>query len=127
MAEIVDQLYEPKARSGVDLLNYPMRLSAQIAYLAENAKFFGLEYFNELDRRQGANPGDDAVERAAGRAVRLARDAAGFERLPSGFDAELDRVADVAQALGAAPAAQRWPARHPPGLPPPASGQSDPR
>src|SRR6202522_10290 len=26
---------------------------AQIAYLAENAKLFGLEYFNEFDRRQG--------------------------------------------------------------------------
>src|SRR5256886_4387598 len=27
--------------------------AAQIAYLAENAKLFGLEYFDELDRRQG--------------------------------------------------------------------------
>src|SRR5204863_9302769 len=27
--------------------------AAQIAYLAENAKFFGLEYFDEFDRRQG--------------------------------------------------------------------------
>jgi 3-isopropylmalate/(R)-2-methylmalate dehydratase large subunit len=27
--------------------------AAQIAYLAENAKLFGLEYFNEHDRRQG--------------------------------------------------------------------------
>src|ERR1700684_3815359 len=27
--------------------------AAQIAYLAENAKFFGLEYYNELDKRQG--------------------------------------------------------------------------
>jgi 3-isopropylmalate/(R)-2-methylmalate dehydratase large subunit len=27
--------------------------TAQIAYLAENAKFFGLEYYNELDKRQG--------------------------------------------------------------------------
>src|SRR5262249_37121100 len=27
--------------------------AAQIAYLAENAKFFGLEYYNEFDRRQG--------------------------------------------------------------------------
>src|ERR1700757_1062495 len=27
--------------------------TAQIAYLAENAKFFGLEYFNEFDKRQG--------------------------------------------------------------------------
>src|ERR1700704_1375269 len=27
--------------------------AAQIAYLAENAKFFGLEYFNEFDKRQG--------------------------------------------------------------------------
>ncbi|HEX4555965.1 MAG TPA: aconitase family protein, partial [Xanthobacteraceae bacterium] len=27
--------------------------SAQIAYLAENAKIFGLEYYNEFDRRQG--------------------------------------------------------------------------
>jgi 3-isopropylmalate/(R)-2-methylmalate dehydratase large subunit len=27
--------------------------AAQIAYLAENAKVFGLEYFNEFDRRQG--------------------------------------------------------------------------
>ena len=26
---------------------------AQIAYLAENAKLFGLEYFDEFDRRQG--------------------------------------------------------------------------
>src|SRR5271169_6350641 len=25
----------------------------QIAYLAENAKLFGLEYFNEFDKRQG--------------------------------------------------------------------------
>jgi 3-isopropylmalate/(R)-2-methylmalate dehydratase large subunit len=27
--------------------------AAQIAYLAENAKLFGLEYYNEFDRRQG--------------------------------------------------------------------------
>src|SRR5881296_335027 len=27
--------------------------AAQIAYLAENAKHFGLEYFNEFDKRQG--------------------------------------------------------------------------
>ena len=27
--------------------------TAQIAYLAENAKFFGLEYYNEFDKRQG--------------------------------------------------------------------------
>ncbi len=27
--------------------------AAQIAYLAENAKLFGLEYFNEFDKRQG--------------------------------------------------------------------------
>ena len=27
--------------------------AAQIAYLAENAKFFNLEYFNEFDKRQG--------------------------------------------------------------------------
>ncbi|HEY1361423.1 MAG TPA: 3-isopropylmalate dehydratase large subunit [Xanthobacteraceae bacterium] len=27
--------------------------AAQIAYLAENAKLFGLDYFNEFDRRQG--------------------------------------------------------------------------
>ena len=27
--------------------------TAQIAYLAENAKLFGLEYFNEFDKRQG--------------------------------------------------------------------------
>jgi 3-isopropylmalate/(R)-2-methylmalate dehydratase large subunit len=27
--------------------------ASQIAYLAENAKFFGLEYFNEFDKRQG--------------------------------------------------------------------------
>ena len=27
--------------------------TAQIAYLAENAKFFNLEYFNEFDKRQG--------------------------------------------------------------------------
>src|SRR3954462_7153401 len=27
--------------------------AAQIAYLADNAKFFGLEYFNEFDKRQG--------------------------------------------------------------------------
>ncbi len=27
--------------------------AAQIAYLAENAKLFGLEYYDELDRRQG--------------------------------------------------------------------------
>src|SRR5262245_54208102 len=27
--------------------------AAQIAYLAENAAFFGLEYYDELDRRQG--------------------------------------------------------------------------
>src|SRR3954471_14362643 len=27
--------------------------AAQIAYLAENAKFFGLEYFDEFDQRQG--------------------------------------------------------------------------
>src|SRR5215468_9203923 len=32
--------------------------AAQIAYLAENSKFFGLEYFNEFDKRQGfALPG----------------------------------------------------------------------
>ena len=30
--------------------------AAQIAYLAENAKFFGLEYFNEFDKRQGIVP-----------------------------------------------------------------------
>src|SRR3977135_1164699 len=30
--------------------------AAQIAYLAENAKIFGLEYYNELDRRQGILP-----------------------------------------------------------------------
>ena len=29
------------------------RAQQQIAYLAENAKFFGLEYFDEFDRRQG--------------------------------------------------------------------------
>src|SRR6201982_1228544 len=27
--------------------------AAQIAYLAENAKFFGLEYYDEFDKRQG--------------------------------------------------------------------------
>ncbi|TMJ99173.1 MAG: 3-isopropylmalate dehydratase large subunit, partial [Alphaproteobacteria bacterium] len=27
--------------------------AAQIAYLAENAKLFGLEYFDEFDKRQG--------------------------------------------------------------------------
>jgi 3-isopropylmalate/(R)-2-methylmalate dehydratase large subunit len=27
--------------------------AAQIAYLADNAKFFGLEYYNEFDKRQG--------------------------------------------------------------------------
>ena len=27
--------------------------AAQIAYLAENAKYFGLEYYNEFDKRQG--------------------------------------------------------------------------
>jgi 3-isopropylmalate/(R)-2-methylmalate dehydratase large subunit len=27
--------------------------AAQIAYLAENAELFGLEYFNEFDKRQG--------------------------------------------------------------------------
>src|ERR1700742_5081589 len=27
--------------------------AAQIAYLAENAKHFGIEYYNEFDRRQG--------------------------------------------------------------------------
>src|ERR1700687_1060617 len=27
--------------------------AAQIAYLAENAKYFGLEYFDEFDKRQG--------------------------------------------------------------------------
>src|SRR6201987_5801252 len=36
-----------------NLPNPDAESAAQIAYLAENAKLFGLEYYNEFDRRQG--------------------------------------------------------------------------
>jgi photosystem II stability/assembly factor-like uncharacterized protein len=36
---VLDALYEPKARSGTDLLNYPMELNARIAYLADEVDF----------------------------------------------------------------------------------------
>jgi 3-isopropylmalate/(R)-2-methylmalate dehydratase large subunit len=39
--------------SNRNLPNPDPESAAQIAYLAENAKLFGLEYFNEFDRRQG--------------------------------------------------------------------------
>jgi photosystem II stability/assembly factor-like uncharacterized protein len=37
--EILNVLFEPKARSGVDLLNYPMRLNVRIAYLEDEVDF----------------------------------------------------------------------------------------
>jgi 3-isopropylmalate/(R)-2-methylmalate dehydratase large subunit len=36
-----------------NLPNPDQESAAQIAYLAENAKFFGLEYYDEFDKRQG--------------------------------------------------------------------------
>ncbi len=36
---ILNVLFEPKAKSGVDLLNYPMRLNVRIAYLEDEVDF----------------------------------------------------------------------------------------
>jgi hypothetical protein len=36
---ILNQLYEPKARAGNDLINYPMRLSVRIAYLEDEVDY----------------------------------------------------------------------------------------
>src|SRR6266851_4972886 len=47
------QAFEGLRLSGRKLPNPDPESSAQIAYLAENAKLFGLEYFNEFDKRQG--------------------------------------------------------------------------
>jgi 3-isopropylmalate/(R)-2-methylmalate dehydratase large subunit len=47
---VVDHNVPTSART---LPNPDPESAAQIAYLAENAKLFGLEYFNEFDRRQG--------------------------------------------------------------------------
>src|SRR3954463_12466797 len=47
---VVDHKVPTSARSNP---NPDPESAAQIAYLAENAKFFGLEYFNEFDKRQG--------------------------------------------------------------------------
>jgi photosystem II stability/assembly factor-like uncharacterized protein len=37
--EILNTLYEPKAKSGIDLLNYPMQLNVRIAYLEGEVDF----------------------------------------------------------------------------------------
>ncbi len=37
--EILNVLFEPKAKAGVDLLNYPMRLNVRIAYLEDEIDF----------------------------------------------------------------------------------------
>jgi len=37
--EVLNALYEPKARTGTDLLNYPMQLNARIAYLEDEVDF----------------------------------------------------------------------------------------
>jgi photosystem II stability/assembly factor-like uncharacterized protein len=37
--DILDQLYESEARANIDLLNYPMRLNARIAYLEDEVDF----------------------------------------------------------------------------------------
>jgi len=36
---VLNQLYEPKAKSGNDLINYPMRLSVRIAYLEDEVDY----------------------------------------------------------------------------------------
>ncbi len=36
---VLNALYEPKAKSGIDLLNYPMRLNVRIAYLEDEVDF----------------------------------------------------------------------------------------
>ncbi|MGE5245065.1 MAG: VPS10 domain-containing protein [Betaproteobacteria bacterium] len=38
-AAILDQLYESQAKANIDLLNYPMRLNARIAYLEDEVDF----------------------------------------------------------------------------------------
>jgi hypothetical protein len=59
---VLNALYEPLAKTGVDLLNYPMQLSARIAYLedevdfgdgAPTAQFYEMTrlYRRELDRQ----------------------------------------------------------------------------
>jgi hypothetical protein len=37
--EVLNVLFEPKAKAGVDLLNYPMQLNARIAYLEDEVDF----------------------------------------------------------------------------------------
>ena len=37
--DVIDAMYESKAKSGVDLLNYPMQLNARIAYLEDEVDF----------------------------------------------------------------------------------------
>jgi photosystem II stability/assembly factor-like uncharacterized protein len=59
---VLNALYEPQAKAGVDLLNYPMQLNARIAYLedevdfgdgAPTAQFYEMTrlYRRELDRQ----------------------------------------------------------------------------
>jgi hypothetical protein len=36
---VLNQLYEPNARTGSDLLNYPMRLNVRIAYLEDEVDY----------------------------------------------------------------------------------------
>ena len=38
-ADILDTIYEPKAKAGIDLLNYPMHLNVRIAYLEDEVDF----------------------------------------------------------------------------------------
>jgi hypothetical protein len=62
--EILNVLFEPKAKAGVDLLNYPMRLNVRIAYLEDEIDFgdgaptaqfreMAAEYRTALDRELG--------------------------------------------------------------------------
>jgi hypothetical protein len=37
--DVLDAMYESKAKTGVDLLNYPMQLNARIAYLEDEVDF----------------------------------------------------------------------------------------
>lgn len=37
--EVLHEMYEPDAKTGVDLLNYPMQLNVRIAYLADQVDF----------------------------------------------------------------------------------------
>ena len=43
--------------------------AAQIAYLAENAKLFGLEYFDEFDKRQGSRARSSSATRSIARSA----------------------------------------------------------